>query len=717
MPDSIKSLGGALRRATRERLTFNGRNHSVLILSLGGLALSLLVRALTPDGYEFPETLAKRFDLAGAVNEAENWLQENISFITRAVSEFMGYWLEKLELFLWFAPWPAVALALTLPALAYGGLGLGLFTFAGVMCWGLFGMWDAAMSTLSLMGVSVIFSAILGILVGILCARSNRTEAIVRPILDTMQTMPAFVYLIPAIFFFGIGGPSAAVAIVIYAIPPVIRLTNLGIRQVPATMIEAADAFGSTPRQRLWKVEIPQALPSIMLGINQTIMMALGLCVLATFIGAGGLGEEVWKALRRLKVGWALEGGLCIVFMAIIFDRLSIAMSTPADRRSLYDPSRLRFRLLPQKWDSFAPARWIESVIDVLWRKAVMISGAVAGLSAAAAIAAKPLIGEEFAALLSARMRSRHGLLTGGVLIILIFLWDSWISGIGTFPRDWTISIREPADGAVAWLAVNPTFIAFTTGTRAFIYLYILNPLDNFFVGLPWWYVLAAFFVLILVSVNWKFAVISVLAFLFTGITDLWGVTMYTLASTIASVSVCVVIGLPIGIIAAHNRTLDNFIRPILDAMQTMPAFVYLVPVLMFFGGNPVTAIIATVVYAIPPMIRMTILGLRQVPENVTEVSGSFGATGLQTLIKLKLPMASPSIMLGVNQSVVMALAMQVITPLVAGLGLGKEVFDAMNFADTGQGLMAGIGIVLLAIVLDRLTQGWTRRQRQALGL
>ena len=706
----------SFRQRAKEMLTFGGRDYTVHAMVVFGLLLSLLVRSLTPDGYSFPESLATMFDFAGAVNNAEKWLQANISVFTRAISSLMGYCLEQVELFLWFAPWPAVMLAFVIPAFACGGMWLGLFTFTGIMFWGMVGMWDPSMSTLALMGVSVVFSVVCGVTVGILCAQSDRTEAIVRPILDTMQTMPAFVYLIPAIFFFGIGGPSATVAIIIYALPPVTRLTNLGIRQVPATMIEAADSFGSTPRQKLWKVQFPQALPSIMLGINQTIMMALGLCVLATFIGAGGLGEEVWKALRRLKVGWSLEAGMCIVFMAIIFDRLSMALSEPASSRMSADPSRLQFRLLPQKWDRFALPRMIESGIDWIWRLAAGSCARFAGLAASSVLLLRPLLGGGVV-VWAAQIRQRPALVAGCAAILLILIWDSWISPIGSFPRSWEISFREPADSAVAWLAVNPSFIAFTKGMRAFIYLYILNPLDVFFVGLPWWYVLAAFFVIVSLSVDRTFAIVTVLAFLFTGFADLWGITMYTLASTIAAVSVCVVIGLPIGVFAAYNRGFARFLGPILDAMQTMPAFVYLVPALMFFGGNPVTAIIATVIYAIPPMIRMTILGLRQVPESVTEVSESFGATGLQTLIKLKLPMASPSIMLGVNQAVVMALAMQVITPLVAGLGLGKEVFNAMNVADTGQGLMAGVGIVLLAVVLDRLTQGWNRRQREALGL
>ena len=240
---------------------------------------------------------------------------------------------------------------------------------------------------------------------------------------------------------------------------------------------------------------------------------------------------------------------------------------------------------------------------------------------------------------------------------------------------------------------------------------------DRFFVGLPWWYVMVAFFAICWRSAGLGFALVVVASLGFTGLAGLWDITMYTLAATIASVLVSVLLGVPLGIAAAYSRTFDAIQRPILDAMQTMPTFVYLIPVLMFFGGNPVTAVIATVIYALPPVIRMTTLGLQQLPAEVGEVSDAFGSTRLQALIKVRLPMASPSIMLGVNQAVVMAFSMQVITPLVAGLGLGKIVFHAMGTANTGEGVVAGSGIVLLAIVLDRLTQAWTRNQRRALGL
>ena len=604
-----------------------------------------------------------------------------------------------------------------MPALRYGGLRLALFTLFGIMFWGMMDMWDPAMSTLALMGISVLFSGILGVILGIFCSQNDALEASVRPILDTMQTMPSFVYLLPAIVFFGIGGPPAAMAIIIYAMPPVVRLTNLGIRQVPDTTIEVAESFGSSRLQILFKVQIPQALPSIMLGINQTIMMALGLAVLAVFIGAGGLGEEVYKALKRLKVGWSVEGGICIVFMAIIFDRLSLAMSKPKDSDMLADNTEMRFRLLPQRLARIGIAILFEKIIDLIWTSIASLGHVLTYFIAAVFEKLISLVNRDVALSVSVWLRNSTFLIMSIGVIFGVMAWDTWVIEIGSFPRDWQFTIRKPIDEAVHYLTVNPNFYAFTTWLKETIFYYILNPLETFFTGLPWFYVLAGFAFISYFSAGKWFALVAFCLLFFTGLSGVWLLTMETLAAILASVAVCVIIGLPLGIFAAYNKTVDQIIRPVLDTMQTMPAFVYLIPVLYFFGGNRVTAVIATVIYALPPMVRMTNLGLRELPKQINEVSDSFGSTEIQSLIKVKLPMASPSIMLGVNQAVIMALAMQVITPLIAGEGLGKEVFRAMETADTGRGLIAGIGIVLLAILLDRLTQAWTANQRKALGL
>ncbi|MDE0921316.1 MAG: ABC transporter permease subunit, partial [Arenicellales bacterium] len=192
---------------------------------------------------------------------------------------------------------------------------------------------------------------------------------------------------------------------------------------------------------------------------------------------------------------------------------------------------------------------------------------------------------------------------------------------------------------------------------------------------------------------------------------------MTTLTTVTVSVLICFIVGVPLGILAAYNRTVDALLKPVLDTMQTMPVFVYLVPVIMLFGGGQIPAVIATVIYALPPLVRCTTLGIRELPEEINEVSSSFGASTTQTLTKVKIPMAIPAITIGINQGIMMALAMEVITPLIGGKGLGLDVFTGMNTANFGLSLQAGIGIVMLAIILDRISQAWTKSQREAMGL
>jgi len=698
-----------LTQSRRQWLSIRGHDFTIWAAILGGLLVSLFVYSISANVFSFPQFLIDAFTFEEWVNTTQKWLEVNFKSYTRAIAQVVKTPLEWLEEILWELPWVFVLLMFVLPALAYSGLRLALFVCCGVMFWGMVDMWYEAMSTLSLMVVSVSFSAVLGITLGILAASSDRFDAFLRPILDTMQTMPAFVYLIPAIFFFGIGAASAAMAVVIYALPPAVRLTNLGIRQVPDNMLEVGNSFGSSWLQMLFKIKLPQAKASIMLGINQTIMMALGLAVLAVFIGGGGLGEQVWKALTRLKVGWAFEGGVCIVFMAIMFDRLSYAITGVSDNQTKPSQHGVRFHLLPQKWNENAIAKAIEKPINWVWRNCASVGSMITS------IVARPV------ALLSQNtaqsIQSRPFLLFGIIIMSLLYIFGGDIKWMSSYPSNLELSFREPIDFAVDWLTVHPGFIGVTKLIRAFIFLYLLDPLDSFLSGLPWWYIMAMLGLIVWISVNARFAVVTVLFLVFLGAAGLWEVSMFTLAGTSVSVIICMIIGVPIGIAAAHSRTIDSIVKPVLDTMQTMPAFVYLIPALFFFGGNKTTAIIATVIYAIPPVIRLTTLGLRQLPAEIDEVTNSFGSSTLQTLFKVKLPMASPSIMLGMNQAVVFALTMQAITPLIGGLGLGKEVFDAMNRANMGQGLAAGIGIVLLTILLDRLTQGWNENQRRALGL
>ena len=679
------------------------------------LVVSILIWKAQGGETIFPESWISAFPFADKVNEFDRWMRPFLQPTTRVLAAGVTWFYEYIVDLLIFTQWQIVLVVLVLPAFAYGGLRLGLFAIAAVGSWLVLDMWHEAMETLSLMCISIALSTIVGIALGIAASQSNRLETIIKPILDTMQTLPAYIYLIPAFFLFGLGAPGAILATVLYALPPVVRLTNLGIRQVPTGIDEAATSFGATTRQSLIKVKIPLAIPAIKLGINQTVMMALAMVVLATFIAAPGLGDIVFRGMQRLNVGKALEGGLAIVIMAILLDRVTYAMGRERQRR---DKGRAQiFRLFPQSLESFKFIRYLELGIDFVWRQIGRVGRAV---THAVALIPCALI-QTYDTDWSSRLRDlllRHSFFIASlVLIWVMLLLDAYLDIFGNFPRAWEYRFRTPVNQYMDVLVTNETFYAITTGIKKGLYFGLINPLNTFLKGLPWWYT-SLFFVAIAYLVSGRaLAAITFIGFLFIGATDLWAFSMITLSTVTVSVLICFIIGVPLGVMAAYSRVVDGMLKPILDTMQTMPVFVYLVPVIMLFGGGQIPAVIATVIYAIPPLIRCTTLGIRELPVEIDEVSDSFGASVFQTLMKVKIPMAIPAIMIGVNQGIMMALAMEVITPLIGGKGLGLEVFSGMTTASIGISLQAGIGIVLLAIILDRISQAWTKAQREAMGL
>ena len=272
----------------------------------------------------FPESFT--VSIAQPINDFVDWLVINYGDWFELFSDGLLVILVALEGFFRDAPWWFVLLLIGL--VAYGAsrsirLALGLVALSFLM--GVLGLWDEAMQTLALMLVATSIAVLVGLPFGILLSRSDKTRVIGLPILDAMQTLPSFVYLIPALMLFGLGKVPAIIATVIYAVPPVIRLTDLGLRQVNKEVLEAADAFGATPGQRLWKVELPLALPSIMAGINQATMMALSMVVIASMIGNRGLGQDVLLGINTLDVGRGAAAGLAIVAMAIVLDRTTQA--------------------------------------------------------------------------------------------------------------------------------------------------------------------------------------------------------------------------------------------------------------------------------------------------------------------------------------------------------------------------------------------------------
>lgn len=280
-----------------------------------------------------------RLPIGTFIEELVEWISDNLGWLLDAITDILSAMVSTLYGLLSAIPPTVLIILIAIIAFALkfkavskkknikkrilGSLDLPILCIAGLLLiWDL-DLWDHSMETLSLVIVSTVVALIIGIPLGIIASHSNRFNQIIRIFLDLMQTMPSFVYLIPAVIFFGLGNVPGIIATVVFAMPPAIRLTNLGIRQIPVELIEVSDAFGATPFQKLVKVELPVALPTIMAGVNQCIMLALSMTVIASMIGAGGLGYQVLYGIQRVDIGSGFEAGLAIVIIAIILDRLS----------------------------------------------------------------------------------------------------------------------------------------------------------------------------------------------------------------------------------------------------------------------------------------------------------------------------------------------------------------------------------------------------------
>jgi len=524
---------------------------------------------------------------------------------------------------------------------------VGVLSLAGC---GVLGFWDETMITLSLMLVAVAVALLIGVPLGIWAGRSDRADRTLRSVLDAAQVMPAFVYLLPVLVAFGIGVPTAVVATVVFAVAPAVRLTSHGLRSVPIVATEVGVSFGSTPRQLLTKVQLPLARRAMLLGLNQVIMMAFAIVVLASIVGIGGLGGEVLGGLQRVNVGQAFVPGLAIVLAAISLDRISTGQRrTRPGRRRLALPGALGDR---------------------------------AGLSVAAAV--------------------------GAVLAVAVV---SRLLGVDGFPSALTIDIEQPINDAVDWVnqnARNGVPVVGGTGSFSdFLVLHVLTPVRDLFLAVPWWGVVAAALAIGWVGGGARLGVLSGACFVGVAALRTWDLAMDTLSQVLVIIVITVAIAVPLGIWVGRSDRAERIVRPLLDAAQVLPAFVYLVPVIFLFNVGRVPGVIASVIYAVPPCIRLVSLGLREVPVAPREAITSFGATPGQELRKVQLPMAARSIMLGINQTILMVLSMVVIAALIGSGGLGLETVYGLTKSEIGRGVAGGMSIVLLAIVLDRNTQAW----------
>jgi glycine betaine/proline transport system permease protein len=578
------------------------------------------------------------------INRLQEWARSNrlthptFTYFFTPISDAVEWGLVTIEGFLLWLPWFVLPMSVFLLIVRTGDWKPALVATLVMLYPGLVGLWDVTMQTLSLMAIAVIIALAIGIPLGVWAAINSGVERAIRPVLDAMQTVPAPVYFIPIVLFFGIRQVPAVIATVIYSLPPVVRLTTLGIRGVPRSAVEASYMFGSTWGQTLLKVQGPMALPSIMAGVNQTIMMALGIVVLAALLGAGGLGQEVLGALSQRRTGRGLAAGLAIVAVAMVLDRVGRSLAF-ADRTK---PVPKRF-----------------------------VIGALA-------------------------------LIIGGVFVGRLMGWVE-------FPSVWSVRVFDPVDSFVLWGRDNLSFI--TRPVNDFIVAGLLIPVRDFLIETLAWPVLVFFAAwLCWIVKGWRLALFATVALLVVGLVGMWELSLQTLTQVVAGVILAVAIAIPVGIWAGRNPRVEAALGPILDALQTIPSFVYIIPVVLLFTVGQVPGIIASVLYAIVPGIRITALGIRHVPPESIEASQTFGATPRQTMLGVRIPLAAPTLMAAVNQVIMMVLAMVIIAGLVGGGALGFETVRAVTRGETGLGFEVGLAIVVMAIILDRLTQGWAER-------
>ncbi|MEX2647690.1 MAG: ABC transporter permease subunit [Alphaproteobacteria bacterium] len=596
------------------------------------------------------------------------WLATELDFgfvtfreLTRGVSWVLDWplgWSEAVlykgfrDLGVGPVPWVALVAGAAILGHWIGGRRLAVLAGLGFFYLAMFGVWKGSMQTLSLIVVTAPVAASIGLGLGVAATRSRRIEAIVTAAFDVMQSVPHLAYLAPVIILFGFGQVPGLIATAIFAMPPMARCTILGIKTVPSDVVEAGRMSGCTPTQLLWKVELPAAHATLMVGVNQVIMQSLAMVVIASLIGAVGLGYELLFSLQQLRLGKAVEQGVAIVVMAVVLDRSSQAYAKREPRRDAE-------------------------------------AGSFAG---------------------------RHGHALGFAAILGASLaFGAFVPELVVPPKALTITTAPLWDGAVKWMVSN---LFDTLGVlRDGLTVNVLIPMRNAFQWVPWMMAVPLVGLLgfrlggmrLALTVAVMVAAIAAMGF--------WAPGRVTLYYTVVAVILCSLIGVPVGIWAARRPGGAKVVLAVCDTLQTFPSFIYLIPVIMLFRVGDLAIIIAILGYASVPAVRLTYLGLKRVPETIIEAATASGCSARQLLWKVELPLAFPEIMLGLNQTIMMALAMTAITALIGSRDLGQEILKALPDADTGRGVLAGLSIALIGMTADRLIGAWSRARKRQLGL
>jgi glycine betaine/proline transport system permease protein len=647
---------------TAQALPFVGRRPAELerrrLLWLALIVTTAVLYVVFAGQWTIPHEDDKQLFLT--INDIRDWLDANrddlglITVFIEVTGGAVRIVTDALIAMLLGVGWPAVLAVAAFLGYAAGGWRVGVLAPVGLALLGALGLWEGGMNTLGLTLSAVFFSLLIGIPLGIWMGRSDRVRAVLTPILDVMQIMPTFAYLAPFALLYGIGAGPAVIVTLVYAMPAAIRITAMGIRNVPSDTVEAGRSLGATSRQLLTRVQVPLSLKAIGLAMNQTIMLALSMVVLTVLIAAPGLGGNLIGALSANNVGVGLDAGLAVVLLAIVLDRVTEHAALRLDPRNA----------------AIAAATTSRSRVD---RRMVL---GVLGLLSLGAIG--------------------YGVVAG--------------ASVAEFPTDvLAISFREPVNAFVDW--IRTSLVPITDAIKNVITEATLNPLEKVLTTAPFWLVIGS-----LTGVAWLVSGMRSAMWVLVGFGlvigfQLWEHAMQTLAMVVVATALTMLIGIVLGILAARSRRVSTFLRPLLDFAQTMPAFVYLLPAVALFSVGRFTAVVAAIIFAVPPVVRLVEAGIRLVPPATIEAATAAGANSGQLLRKVQLPVARPALMLALNQGIIMVLGMVVVGGLVGAGALGYDVIAGFaQFEDFGKGFCAGVTLVLLGIVLDRMSQGAGRR-------
>jgi len=655
---------------------------------------------------KFPKALTLPVDQW--INMFMDWFIVSFKWFFRSINWLLAWPMDGAQALLQWLPWPATTTLFCVIAYIASGWRLAVFTAFAMFYMVITGYWLPSMNTLGIVLTSIPLAIGIGCLLAIAAYKSGRVNAIVQPTLDLMQTVPTFAYLIPILLLFGFGPVVGVVASAIYACPPMVRNMILGLQKVPPEVLESGLMSGSTRRQLFWWVRVPSALPNIMIGVNQTTMAALSMVIIAAIIGSSAdIGWEVLSKMRKAQFGQSLLAGIVIALIAMVLDRISWGFTdrTRAVERRHLSPS--------ERWKPWLVALGLTIGFIVLSFFVPLIRiypEAFVFYPADPINDALRYVTANYAAVTDAVKNS----------FLFYYLLPIKVGFAGAIsPFSWGFSLTPWMAGLYAFaIALLAIWLFVRINWRPAIAVVLVGGLLYFGItSLPWLSIILVVTLLAYQVGGRRTALLSLFGWLFMLFTGVWSEAMTSVYMCLAAVVTCLLIGGTTGIWASQNNRVSNFIRPINDTLQTMPLFVILIPFLMFFQIGEFTSFLAIIAYAIVPVIRYTEHGLRNVPTEVVEAAQAMGCTRRQLLWEVKMPLAVPEIMLGLNQTVMFALAMLVITALVGSKGLGQSVYIALSAADAGKGLVAGLGMALIAIIADRIIQSWSKTRKEALGL